>query len=315
VNIDLEDRLAGLFNRVADTVAVEERPIEPITSAPVGRSRRWLPAVAAAAVVVAGAAGVLALRDRGGEVVTIASHPEDPSGALYVLPGVSADWTIANGTVHTADAMTADGLTVGIATDDGFVDPVAIVVVPAGEIDDPPDDAEEVSESSVRVVAQRGSWELTGTGSQGTEWLITRAMSYIDVTDDGTPSLAAGSPLDVIGTHASGPEDTVYETSFQLIGSNGTILVQTASFDTVLHLGRPGYIETVEPYTIAGLTGWHVSRGGRDGFAWHGFAWMATPNRSVFVSGQAPLETVLAAAESLDIVDEQAWIDSTGCAC
>jgi hypothetical protein len=199
-----------------------------------------------------------------------------------------------------------------VATPDagGFIDPVSIQV-----------SAEPLSDSETSLPSDV---DLTFAGEpRGDLWLsavvdlpwVQQAMGSVEVADDGSLTLTAGSPLMVLETFDSTERYELHTSYFEVTAdASELVVVETATVAAPLVVPTAGGDTRLEHDIVQGRDAWHLSRTDADG-EWHGLAWLPAPLQVVYVSGHAPLDTVREVAESLDVVDEATWIEATGCEC
>ena len=98
---DLEDRLSALFDRVAGTVTVAE-DLDRVRSIDPRRHRAWLPAVAAAVVVLAGVGAVVSITVGDDPDRSVSQRPARTSGAA-VRPSHGPRWIVGGQWVDRVD--------------------------------------------------------------------------------------------------------------------------------------------------------------------------------------------------------------------
>lgn len=312
MTVNLEDRLSALFDRVAGTVTVAEdlgrvRSIEP-------RHRRtWLPAAAVVVVMLAGVGAIVSLTIRDNPDRTVSLQPADPAGALYVLPDGVAGASVSNGSTGSARIEPHRGIVVATPDGEGFVDPVSVQIStqPASDTDSslPTDE-----QFSFPIVASMPRDDVMLTAVVDLP-RVQQALASVDVADDGTLTLPAGSPLTVLETFDS-PEPYELHTTYSEVTpeSRGYVVVETVNLAGPLVIPTAGGNTRLERDTVQGRDAWHLSRTDADG-EWHGLAWSHARFQVIYVSGHEPLDTLREVAESLTVVDEETWVEATGCDC
>ena len=312
MTVDLEDRLSALFDRVAGTVTVAE-DLDRVRSIEPRHRRTWLPAVAATVVMLAGVGAIVSITIGDDPDRSVSQQPAEPAGPLYVLPDGLAGSSVGNGSMGSARVEPHRGIVVATPDGDGFVDPVAVQVStrPTSDTESslPPDE-----EFSFPVVASVPQGDVWLSAIVDLPW-VQQALGGVEVADDGTLTLRAGSPLTVLETFDS-PEPYELHTTYSEVTpeTSDLVVVETVNLAVPLIIPTAGGNTRLERDTVQGRDAWHFSRTDADG-EWHGLAWSHAPFQVVYVSGHAPLDTVREVAESLDVVDEATWVEATGCDC
>jgi hypothetical protein len=324
---DLHDALTLL----ADRVVVDDRLDDIVGSGAIAtgraarrRSRRW-PAVAASIALIVGAIGLITLRrgaDSDTPVAESSSAIEVPPGfpqPLFVLPtdrrGLG-DGRIAAGLVSAEGAISL----VGVRDGDGFRDlftisvfegrfdvdavgsesepvewepvewePVELATGPAGFVREPDGDA--------TLIQQRGAFWLR-VDAEASEAM--RSMEAASVAVDGALTFGT-EDLVVLSVQ---PTDAVplVTTSFRTAAG---VLVETATAESPFDVGDTAAV--AEPITIGSRAGWRLTEVTEDGSVAVRLVWMEVPDRRVTVSGDVPLDELLAVAADLTVVDEATW--------
>ena len=314
MNVDLEHRLSAMFDRVAGTITVADDPDRVrVRSIEPRRRRTWLPAVAAGVVLLAGVAAIVSITVRDDPDRSISQQPADPARPLYVLPDGVAGASVGNGSTGSTRIEPHRGIVVATPDGDGFVDPVAIQIS-----NQPASDTESTSPTDADlpfpVVASMPRDDVVLSAIVNLP-SVQQALASVDVADDGTLTLPAGSPLTVLETFDS-PEPYVLHSTYSEVTpeSGDYVVVETVNLAGPLVIPTAGGNTRLERDTVQGRDAWHLSRTDADG-EWHGLAWSHAPFQVIYVTGHEPLDTVREVAESLDVVDEATWIEATGCDC
>lgn len=323
MSVELEDRLTDLFERTAGAVVVDEELHRVLDAAPPRRRRVWMPAVAAAAVVLVGSGALIVIANVGDDPErTVSQQPADPPGPLYVLPEGLEGWVASNGYASSGDVVgePTQGVIIARPIGDHWVDPVQVIVgvsLASRALDAEPVELStgvaHVYEDGHAAWQQRGDQLLLTYSDTGDTPAMLRALEDLQLDADGSPTLSAGSSLDVIGSYQfSSPQHTTYY-ELHSLGSD-FIDVETSNASGPLGGFGSRSDAQLSRFPRIGVDGWHITAEDVDG-EWHAIAWMATPHRVVAVSGHVPFETVRRVAESLVIVDEETWIAVTNCEC
>lgn len=321
----LEDRLTDLFDRVGDAVVVEDRldrvadngALEPLAAGP--RKRPWM-LVAAAAVVLVGAAGVVRVAsDRDNTVV---QQPVEPPEPLYVLPSDLPGWTSRNGSTTPGSTWSYQGIVFGIPVDGMFINPTVVTLTPG-----PP---ERFSTETWREVSYNGELvfmsleydalgRTTVTQQSDAGWLTSSsrdpapsvgALEAVEVDPAGNLVLTAPG-FEVIASYDIASGLTVESTYSEAHGPDDEyVVVETSSGEIPLLAGVGDRASHLEPITVNGDAAWHISGTDVDG-DWHAIVWEFAPQQGVFVSNHDSFDTLLAVAESLEVVDEATWTEAT----
>ena len=91
---------------------------------------------------------------------------------------------------------------------------------------------------------------------------------------------------------------------------DGGVVVETVPAADPLAL--PSLSDHIEPVTINGKGGWHLTRDEDPEGTWHGLVWAPTPGTVVAVRGTTDYDTLLQAAQPLKVVDEDTWLNQVG---
>lgn len=319
---DLEDRLRSDLHDLADRLV--DAPYEPSTrpnpmdSPQAAPSRsRWVGAVAAAAVVLAGAVGLVGISRARDDAATV-TIPDDPSGPLFVLPAASSGLTLTNATVSSdelaAEDQPVDRVLVGTAAGDTITD-FALVRVDSrrrpDDLDwtmvDSPTGEVAVAESDLSTLLsqQRGDFWVNMEAATDVDHALS-VLASIVVSESGHLDLEADAAVAIISRppNPTGVVTSVY-TDVDDPGGRFPVAVETlSSTDPLATASRVG--GSAEPLVAANALGWHLYRDDVDG-QWNGFVWQATADQMVAVSGHVGLDEIIEVAESLEIVDESTW--------
>lgn len=325
---ELEDRLTDLFDRAAGGVTVDERLHRVLDAAPERRRRSWVPAVAAAVVVLVGAVAVVAVsRDGDDAVRSVSQQPVDPPGPLYVLPEGLEGWEASNGSASSREVPPYSGIVVGMDIGEMFLDPVAVRVGTEPPEGFSPDTWSEYSIGGgpafispreggslfTIVTQQRGELWLTSADDDRVISSIKRAFEDLEIQPDGSLALRPDSMVALIESYDSPTSYEGHSTYYELpSASSEHVVVETANVVTPLLSLTSGSADDLQPVTVNGDAAWHASRSDADG-EWNAIVWMHSPNTAVFVSGHVGVETLMDVAESLVVVDEETWVAETGC--
>lgn len=293
--------------------------IEPTTPPTPSRTGRITLAVAAAAIVVVGAA--VALANDSSELV-VASANQDPPGALFVLPDpLSADTVRGAQVVEDGESgleLGSEIIVVGVPSGaDTFTDLATIWVNPPGTA--PDRDATSLDLATGPAEAWNDVFTVVVQDRQGTTIQVMADRDRVDYAStildsltldgDGSTSLATDGQFEVI-ENAKFEASAIYTSTYLDVTSTLTtdgeaITIETATSPSPL-LGAGALSGQLSAIRVQGAAGWAITRNDYDG-EWNGIAWQATPNRIIAVSGHAPLDAIQAVAESLTIVTEDEW--------
>ena len=331
MNDVLEDRLIDLFERAGGAVTVEDRlrlvgtgpMLEPVSTG--SRPRPWM-LIAAAVLVLGGAAGVAAVvrSDGSPDHGPVAVQPADPPDPLYLLSNDLPGWTSGNGSTGSGSAGSYVGIVVGIPVGEMFLDPVAVHLTT-----DPPDGfstdtwralsvdggpafmSPEGEMPQMVVTQQRGPMWLTSSSDDRTVSRIVPAFEALVLDSAGNLTLRS-SDFAVIAAYDIMSGSTGHSTYSEAYGPDDEyVVVETVSGEVPLLALVADRAVHLEPMTVNGAAAWHASGIDLDG-EWHAIAWEISPQQSVLIDSHLiPFETVLALAESLEVVDEATWTAAT----
>lgn len=292
------------------------RPVQVVVlPATDGRQIRHV-AVFAAAVLLLGAISVGLWSLRRADVQPSAL-PEDPSGALFLLPASTDGMTLTRGRSWTTQRGSDYPLAqvnvvwVGRPDGDGFVDIVSISdpverptlgLAPWTRID-------TVAGPEFKSSNGRYAWFAQRTGDR---W-ITLAGSP---TDEDASALLAATSRSAVGVEFVAVDGFVeigrftdvagmfHSTEYVVAQEGAPTLTVSTTTSISPFLGLPP--SRLERATVQGHPGWKVT-GTLSGA--NGIIWQVTPHRIATVSGQQASDHALhALAEALEMVDESTWL-------
>ena len=282
---DLEDRLSALFDRVAGTVTVAEE-LDRVRSIDPRRRRTWLPAVAAAVVVLAGVGAIVSITVGDDPDRSVSQQPARTSGGRCTsFPRASMDrrWAMGRWGPHGSSRTAGSSWRRRTVTGSSTRSRSRSAPCPRSDTEPslPPDE-----EFSFPVVASEPREDLRLSAVVNLPW-VQRALGSVEVADDGSLTLTAGSPLTVLETFDS-PEPYELHTTYPEVTSERNDLVVVETVNRGCAAGHPhrGWRHRLERDTVQGVDAWHLSRTDADG-EWHGLAWLHAPFQVVYVTGHA----------------------------
>ncbi|MDY7101033.1 MAG: hypothetical protein S0880_07580 [Actinomycetota bacterium] len=271
---------------------------------------------------------------------------EDPSEPLYVLPadGFADDTGLGSVELMNGHRMRLDPSTtelpperivvVGKPDGDGYTGLLSVTVSRPSDLDAPPDpfadapaprggERDEVPWTPMTLdggevlTAEFGdlSWiadKRSGrwlTSFAATEHLtaLTEVFEDLTVDEDGTAQLDDSSELQVVEEVAVDEVLPALFAGFEIGGSGRSLSVETVTPAISMAAFVSGYVERAVPGVDGLGEGWTFTREDSPGREWNSVAWQLTPNALVSVSGEAPIDELIAIAEPLEIVDEATW--------
>ncbi len=293
--------------------------------APVAQARRGRLAVlsiaAAVALVMAGLAVAWPFGSSSIRTTAFATSAEDPPGPLFVLPNPADGYEIGNGyldEVQPDDSQRPTQVLV-VGSQDGVVyrDLAAVYVGTEPDRQDRTWETielasgpAELTDGFATVLAQQrdGVWiRVLTTGDR--IGLATEVLEGLESGPGGFFRLTGETDLVILyddRSPESSPAGTSYEIGALMRSPNG-VMVETGRAQVGLLLSSAAMISgEAEAIRVVGQDGWQITRQDPEG-EWNGIVWQATPSHIIAVSGVASVETILAIAESLTIVDKATW--------
>ena len=308
---DLEDRLRALFDRVAGTVTVAEE-LDRVRSIDPRRHRAWLPAVAAAVVVLAGVGAVVSITVGDDPDRSVSQRPLEPVEPLYVLPTGSMDrrWAMGRSGPHGSSRTAGSSWRRRTVTGSSTRSRSGQRPCP-GATADPRCHPTRSSRSPLSPARRGEAWALghresaVGAASAGKRRGRGRRLvdAHSRVAVDGTRDLRQHRALRV-AHHLPRGDVRTQRPRRRRDRNRGC---------TAGHPHR-GWRHQTRTRHGEGVDAWHLSRTDVDG-EWHGLAWLHAPFQVVYVTGHARSTRSAKVAESLDVVDEATWVEATGCDC
>ena len=284
------------------------------------RRRSLRIAAVAAVVLVLGLATAYLSRGPDSQIVT-AYLADDPPGPIYVVPQDGSGFTLTNGHAETSvksDAWPIEVVVLGTRSGGAIRDMTLIMSTvarrdfPGGwtDIDTPegPAHRAEVTDHMIVVSRQHGEFWLTvWTGPNRLSDAI-EVLNSSGVTVGGRLKLS-GELSDLVVDRVMIGGLTEITTTYAEVSSDpvavSPIVIETITAPSPL-VSVAVLGSEISETTIQGQSGWRITRPDPEG-EWNGITWQASPNRSVAVSGQAPIGEITEVANALHIVDEETW--------
>ena len=225
--------------------------------------------------------------------------------------------TVRNPSIYDDVVPRAAGLVVGTPDGAGFRDPIIITLS-----DQPPDRSGGISDDldwstapgivddpgtgTVRIDQQRDGLWLVAVGSSGQAEAVSTALEHVVINPDRSLSLDGDAPLTTITSYRSDHAVRTRSTYFEL---NEGIVVETATAAEPLTAAVGNRLTRI---VVNGINGWHLSHDRNPEGTWHGIVWSQAPGAIVAVSGTTDYQLLLNAAHSLEVVDENTWLQQVG---
>jgi hypothetical protein len=165
------------------------------------------------------------------------------------------------------------------------------------------------------IVEDGGGW-VTIVQQRGEQWVLVsgfidrsvaiNAMQQSTVGADGSLAIQS-EQFEILTTESTVNGDLVTA----LFNTNDGLTVETSTATTPM-LNNLGPVSAASRLTVRGNPGWQLTTSGPDASEQHIISWMETPDRSAMVYGTASVDTLLALANSLEVVDYPTWLIAVG---
>jgi hypothetical protein len=317
-------------DRIANRVPVENRLSDIVSDTPMlrtgpattGRTQHRPYLLAAACIALLATAGaVLATRqpDATGDSNPAPPPTAVPAGVPEPLLMLPADPTAEplSGQIYPGRIGQRDGTISLVGHPNGageYTDLFTISLLgQAPELDSPTaitltnGPASIVENGSVTIVQQRdGQWILVNGWIDRS--VATNAAQQATVSANGSLAIPPGE-FEILTTQTTLNEDLV---TAVFNTTNGlTVNTCTCNDAPVLYdLLRP--VPSAARITVRGHPGWRLTIQEQGAREHHTISWMETPDRTVTVDGTGSVDTLLALANSLEVVDYPTWFRAVG---